>query len=499
MSTERKLFINTVTGFMKQILTVICGFILPRYMLLYYGSAINGLISSITFFMSFISLLDMGVGAVIQSNLYKPLADKDPEQISRIVKASERFFRRLSYIFIIYTIILCFIFAIMLDTGYTAAFTISLLCIISISTFAQYFLGMSYQLLLNADQRAYVQLLMQIGTTALNTILAIALMKCGASVHIVKLMTAFVYVLRPLGQMIYVHKHYDLDKDIEVIGEPIKQKWNGFAQHLSAVVCANVDVAVLTMFSTLETISVYSIYYSITNGITEIIMMAAIGLESLLGNMIAQKEQEQLIWVFSLIEWMIHTIVTIVFTIAAALIIPFVSVYTKEIKDVNYIVPSFGFLMLGACAARCLRIPYFRLIKAAGHFKETEIGSFVAAVLNIIITVLLVFKFGLIGAATGTLLAMVYHTCYFAWYLRKNILQRPFKYFCEHVFVDLMTVSIAYFVLKNFTFDGISYLAWILFAAKIAPIVILISIVVNLIFCPKLFIQNIRLLFKHTP
>lgn len=498
MLNKKKLFLNTTVGVTKQIIAVTCGLVLPRCMLLYYGSAINGLISSITHFLSFISLLDMGVGAVIQSNLYKPMVDKDLEQISRIIKASERFFRRLSYIFVAYIILLCFVFVKILDTEYSEVFTISLLFIISISTFAQYFFGMPYQLLLNADQRAYVPLLMQIGTTALSTILALTLIKWGASVHVVKLMTAFVYALRPLGQSIYVHKNYDLDRKIEVIGEPIKQKWNGFSQHLSAVVCENVDVAVLTAFSSFETVSIYSIYHSIINGLTGFIMMASTGLEPLLGNMIAKKKREQLIETFNFVEWIIHTSVTITFTIAALLIIPFVSVYTNGIQDTNYIVPLFGYLLIGAYAVRCLRIPYFCVINAAGHFKETQNGSFVAAILNIIITVLLVFRYGLIGAAMGTLVAMVYHTCYFAWYLRINILQRPFKYFCGHIFVDLLAVVITCIVTKNFTFDEMSYLAWTSLAVKVTLTVFLINIIVNLTFYLRRIMRIFRLLIRHT-
>lgn len=267
MSRRKKFLLNTGMGILKQLVTVICGFILPRYMLLYYGSSINGLISSISHFLSFISLLDMGVGAVVQANLYKPLAEKDNAQISRIVKSSEKFFRKLAYVFIGYIIVLCFMFPTMVNGSFRPWYTVSLLLIISISTLAQYLLGMTYQLLLNADQKSYVSLSMQIGTIVLNTILAILLMWLGASVHLVKLVTATVYVLRPLGQMLYVHRHYSLNHRIKLNEEPIKQKWNGFSQHLAAVVCQNIDVAVLTLFSTLENVSIYSVYYNVASGV----------------------------------------------------------------------------------------------------------------------------------------------------------------------------------------------------------------------------------------
>ena len=479
MSRKRKLLLNTGTGIVKQLIAVICGFILPRYMLLYYGSAVNGLISSITHFLSFISLLDMGVGAVVQANLYKPLADKDNDQISRIVKSSERFFRRLAYIFIGYILVLCFIFPSMVEFG--AWYTVSLLIIIAISTLAQYLFGMTYQLLLNADQKSYIQLMMQIGMILLNTIFSIILMKLGASVHVVKAMTTVVFVLRPLGQMLYVNRHYDLNKKIKIIGEPIKQKWNGFSQHFAAVVCQNIDVAVLTLFSTLENVSIYSVYFNVTNGVEQIIMTAATGLESLFGNMIAKNEKDKLLMTFGAIEWITHASVTIIFTIAAITIVPFISVYTRGITDADYIAPLFGMLLVTAYGAQCLRVPYFRVIKAAGHFKETQNGAYISAGLNIVITVALVFKFGLIGAAVGTLVAMLYHTCYFVWYLQKNILERPARYFVGYIITDTIIAISSYLITKSFVANSSSYGEWVILAIKVGMIVICISAFVNLV------------------
>ena len=481
MSRREKLLLNTGTGLLKQLTVVICGFILPRYMLLYYGSAVNGVIASITHFLSFISLLDMGVGAVVQANLYKPLASKDNDLLSMILKSSERFFRRLAYIFIGYIAVLCFIFPTMVEGDFSRLYTISLLLIISVSTLAQYLLGMTNELLLNADQKSYVQQTMQIGTIVLNTVLAVLLMNMGASVHIVKLVTASVYVLRPIGQMIYVHKHYDINNKIKLYGEPIKQKWNGFSQHLAAVICQNVDVAVLTLFSTLANVSIYSVYFNVTNGVTQIIMAGTTGLESLFGNMIARNEDEKLLQVFDAVEWLIHATVILIFTSAAIMITPFISVYTRGITDADYIVPLFGILLVMAYGFRCLRIPYFIVIKAAGHFRETQNGAYIAACINVVMTVVLVSKFGLIGAASGTLAAMLYHTCYFVWYLRKHILQRSVKYFVKHMITNLAAAIAAYVLTRNFVLESVSYISWIFLATKTTLVVFVVTIVVNVV------------------
>lgn len=492
MSRKQKLLLNTLTGVIKQVITVICGFILPRYMLLYYGSAVNGLISSITNFLGFISLLDMGVGAVIQANLYKPLADRDTVQISRIVLSSERFFKKLAYIFLVYIAVLCVLFPTVLNTSHDMWFTISLLLIISVSTLAQYLFGMTYQILLNADQCAYISQLLQVVTIILNTVFAVILMRLGMSVHIVKLTTAIFYVLRPLAQMLYVRKHYTINRKVEVVGEPIKQKWNGFSQHLAAVVCQNIDIAVLTMFSTLENVSVYSVYYTVTYGVEQIIMTAATGIESLFGNMIARGEKERLIRTFGAVEWMIHTGVTVVFTIAALTIVPFVSIYTRDITDTNYIVPAFGMILVMAYAIQCLRIPYFRVIKAARHFKETQNGAYISALLNTVITICLVFKLGLIGVAMGTLVAMLYHTCYFVWYLRKNILERSWVYFAKYMITDCFIAFFSYLFMQPISFVGDSYFSWVCFAIQTALLVIIVAVIVNVFFYRKLIRQILQ-------
>ena len=497
MSRKKKLFINMGAGIIKQVVTVVCGFILPRYMLIYYGSAVNGLVSSVAHYLSFISLLDMGVGAVVQANLYKPLAEKNSSHISRIVKSSERFFRRLGYIFIAYIIVLCFIYPIFVNKEFGTWFTVSLILIISISTLAQYLFGMTYQLLLNADQKSYIHLFLVIGTVILNTVLSVFLMRLGCSIQIVKLVSASVFVLRPILQMAYVHRNYDIDSKIKIEGEPIKQKWNGFSQHVAAVVCRNIDVVVLTLFSTLENVSIYSVYYNVTSGVEQIIMTAATGLESLFGNMLANNETGKLLKAFSAIEWGIHTAVTLIFTIAGITIVPFISVYTKGVSDANYIAPLFGALMVLAYGVQCLRVPYFRVIKAAGHFKQTQNGAYISALLNIVITVALVFKFGLIGAAIGTFVAMMYHTCYFVRYLQDNILNRSAKYFIRYLLADSLIAVVSYLITKGFSMSLLNYTGWVIYAIKVSVVVLVISSMVNLIAYRQQIFGLIHLLKPH--
>ena len=73
----KKLLKNITLSIAVQIITAICGFIIPKLIIEQYGSAINGLVSSITQFLAYITFLEAGIGPVIKAALYKPIAKND--------------------------------------------------------------------------------------------------------------------------------------------------------------------------------------------------------------------------------------------------------------------------------------------------------------------------------------------------------------------------------------------------------------------------------------
>lgn len=496
MSRKKKLLLNIVSGLLFQIVTLVCGFILPRYFLMYYGSEVNGLVSSISQFLAFITLAECGVGAVVQSALYKPLAEKDEAQISRIIKSADKFFKKIALILVVYIIGLTIIYPLFVSSSFDILFTISLILVVSISLFVQYFISMSYKLLMNADQIGFINLFVQIVVLILNTIVCILLMKNGVGIQYVKLTTALLHLIPPIFIVVYIKKHYKINKRIEITEEPIKQKWNGMAQHVSAVILQNTDVIVLTIFASLVSVSIYNVYYLVVFGLTSLVKSVSTGTEALLGNMLSKNETEKMYKTFSTYEFAMHFIVTILFCCAGILIVPFVKVYTSGITDANYIVPLFASILTLAQAVYCLRIPYNTIVKAAGHYKQTQKSAIIEAALNVILSVILVINFGLVGVAIGTLVAVAYRTIYFVIYLRKDILNRKISHFIKHVIVDVVIVALSVLACWSFEMPSISYISWIILAIKCSLIVFAIAIVVNLIVYHKM-IKDVWISFKN--
>lgn len=478
----KKLALNTITSLGLQVVSVICGFILPRLILESFGSDVNGLVNSITQFLGVITLLDLGVGAVVQSALYKPLADNDTNMISKIYVSANKFFRRLAEILLVYVVLLMIFYPMLVNKSFGHMYTALLIAAICISSFAQYYFGIVNSLLLNADQRGYIQYVAQIITLILNTFACYIIIKLGASIQIVKLTTSLIFLLRPLFLVFYVKKHYSIDPKITYTDEPIKQKWNGMAQHFASYVLNGTDNIVLTMFSTLGNVSIYSVYNVVIIGVKNALLSVTNGFQSLIGEMLAKKETMKLNAFFGFVEWFLHTGTTLVFGCTGVLIVDFVRVYTYGINDADYIQPLFAVLITIANAGHCLRLPYNILILAAGHYKQTHSNYIIAMILNIVVSIATVKMWGLVGVAIGTLIAMAYQTVWMAKYDSKNIICWPFKNFLKQCGVDAITVIIASLATFKIPMLSVSYVSWFLLAIEVFGIWLIISIVINTIF-----------------
>lgn len=481
-SRGKKLALNTITSLLLQFTTIVSGFIVPRLILGAFGSDVNGLVNSISQFLGVITLLDLGVGAVVQSSLYKPLAENDKDSISRIYVSASKFFKRLALILLGYVVILLIVYPLVINRDFDYWFSATLIGAICISSFSQYYFGIVNSLLLNADQKGYIQYSAQIITIILNTIACAILIYLGGSIQMVRLTTSLIFLLRPLYLVLYVKKHYNIDRKIYYSEEPIKQKWNGMAQHFAAYVLGGTDNIVLTLFSTLANVSIYSVYNIVILGVKNALLSMTNGFQSLLGEMLAKKETEKLNHFFGYVEWILHTGTTLVFGCTGVLLVSFVKVYTNGITDADYIQPLFAVLITVANAGHCLRLPYNILILAAGHYKQTQSNYIIAMLLNIVISIATVRLWGLVGVAIGTLVAMIYQTVWMAWYDSKNIINWPFKNFLKQSTVDIATVIIAVLATFKIPMLSVSYSAWIVQALEVFICWLMIVFLVNYIF-----------------
>lgn len=490
---SKKVFYNVITNLLLQLITIVYGFIIPKIIINNFGSTVNGLVSSITQFLAYISLMESGFGPVVKSCLYKPIANKDKNMIENILSASERFFKKLSILFILYIIILCIVYPMLVNTSFDKLFSISLILVISISTFAEYFFGMTYKLYLQAEQKNYVISLIQISTYILNIILIIIIVKIYPNIIFIKLIGSLLFVARPIFQNIYVKRKYKFSFNNVDPNFSIKNKWEGLAQHIAAVIYGNTDVTIITIFCSLAEVSVYSVYYLVVKGVKQLISAFNTGIDSSFGDMIAKNEFDILNDRFKKYELLYYSIVVIIFMCTMILIVPFISVYTLNITDANYIRYGFAILLVISELIWAIRLPYSSITLAAGHFRETRTGAIIEALLNLFISILLVFKYGLIGVTIGTIISMSIRTIEFVLHTNKYILKRSNIISFKHFIVIIIQILLIYFSCNSvikIMFD--SYWLWGLCALKVFIVSTCITFIIDFIFYNK----EIRLLFN---
>lgn len=444
---EKKAKLNISISLLSQVITLLCGLVVPGLMISSFGSEAYGATTSITQFLAYITLLEGGIGGVARAALYKPLAGKNDYAVSAVVYEIRKFFRIIAFVFIIYVAILAISYKSIsnvqcLDWLSTAI----LVVVISISTFAQYFIGISYSVLLQADQKTYVTQAISLVTTVLNTIFIVFLIKVHCGLIMVKLISSIVFTFRPILMWIYVKKHYNLMEIKNYKSNYLKQKWDALTQHIAFFFHSNTDVVVLTVLSSLSFVSVYSVYNMVISNIQNLVTSFSAGMEALFGELYAKKEYKELNKIFSYYETMLSAVSLFFYSVTAVMIVPFISIYTEGIEDANYIVPLFSLLLVISSLIFCLRFPYHSIIIAAGKFKETRWAAFGEAFIHILLSIILVKKYGLTGVAVGTVTAILFRFVYYVYYIGKNIIHRRYVLFIKRIIINSLFFFSIYFL-----------------------------------------------------
>lgn len=503
-SRTKKVAKNVFYGVAVEVVKLSCGLILPRLILTNYGSAYNGIVQSISNFLSCIALMKMGIGDATRAALFKPLANKDENEISQVLASTEKFMRKIAAIFVIFVLGFACLYPIFVKEEFGWAFSASLVLIISISTFAEYYFGFTYQMLLSADQKGYIYSGLSILTTVLNAAVSVVLINNNFSIHIVKLGTSLVYVITPVFLYIYCHKKYKIHKVEKSQIRQIPQRWDAFTHEVASFANDNTDTMILTVFSNMLEVSVYTVYHYVIVNLKKIISSFVASFGSAFGDMYARDEKELMVKNLRIYELITHSFVCVIYSTTLVLIVPFAILYTKGVHDVNYSRPLFGVIITLGGAFNCFRYPYKSIINCTGHFKQTKNIAIAEAIMNVAISAFVVFKFGLIGVVVGTLCTMIFGTIMYSNYVSKNIVIRDLKETYTRLVLSLLIMLVVYGISTLYIRNIESYFMWIVYAIITVAISGIITLVTDYIFYRKDFKSMIEKIlsifskkFKH--
>lgn len=478
---------NICTSVLVQLVTIVYYIVIQKYIISEMGSDINGLVSSISQFLNYLSLLEGGVSAVITASLFKPLVEHDPFKVSAIVNAAKKFLSHIAYICVIYTFILATIYPKIINTKFTYGYVFWLVIIIGMGQFAQYFFAVSDRILLNADKKIYIVSFAQITLVVLNFVFSVAVIYIYPEIHLLKFVLLLATIVQIVIYRVYVTRHYKIDRNIPPDQTALRQRWDGFGQNMAWFINGNTDIVVLTLLSSLYNVSVYNVYITIINAVKNVANSISAALIPAVGQTFAVKNEVEKNEFFDLYEFSYQYITLILFVCCAILVTPFVSVYTRGVTDTDYIQELFGYLMVLAVAMDCYGAPYIQGTYVNGDFKQTSMYSYISAGVNIVISVLLVGKYGLIGVAIGTFaggfLRMLFHMIY----LKKHILNREFHKSIKSIAFAITCVGICFIIngLIGHYVRSENYFNWCILAVRVCVVTTVVVTAVSYIMYSK--------------
>lgn len=475
-----------------QIVVFISGIILPRFILQAYGSSINGMITSVNQFLTYLGLAEAGVATASVVALYTPLALGRKDEVNSILSAARKFYNRSGVLFLSLTAVLVFVYPFFISGQLDNSLVRWMIVVLAGSTLVDYFFLGKYRVLLMANQEGYVVALIQSAGTVANMVVSIGLIYAGASVLAVKAVATGVYVLRLFLVKAYAKKKYpDLDFHAQPAEGALKQKNAALFHQVVTIIVNNTDTTILTIClgsrSLLE-VSVYGIYMLVVNAVNQLLTSFSNGLTAGFGEVIARREEETLKKSYSDYEYMFFLIFFVVVACMGVLLIPFISVYTIDMKDVQYVRPVIAVLFTLLVFLQNVRIPGLTIICAAGHYKETRYQAGLEAAINIVVSLALVWSMGMTGVLLGTVCSYGYRSFEIILYTNRHLIPGTAKTAFSRIIRNLVVTAVLiaagiWLIPQNMT----SFINWFIYAVAAGVVSVVLIVGVNYIAEPQEF------------
>ncbi len=409
-SRTKKFMYNSLSTALYQIVVMLVGFVTPRVILQFYGSELNGLVSSINQFITYFSLIEAGIAGAATFSLYKPLAENDHDGVSAIVSATKKFYNQSGMLFVGLVALMAATYPFLVKTEDLSVPAVAILVLaLGAKGFLEFFTLAKYRVILTADQKTFVISNASSVYIILQMIIIVVLAMLRVNIVVVYSVAILALWTRSFLLRRYVRRNYPyINYKAKPNVHALDQRWDALFLQVLGAAQTGAPVLLATVFTSLTEVSIYSIYNMVFTGINGVLSIFVNGLSSGFGDVIARKETKTLQHSYKDFEFIYYIIITIVYTVAAVMLLPFIRLYTRGITDANYIQPIIALLFVVNGLLYNLKTPQGMLVIAAGMFKETRYRSLAQALIIIVGGAILAPFFGLVGILIASCLSNLY-------------------------------------------------------------------------------------------
>ena len=468
MGRTEKSIRNFIFALISQVVTVALQFITRTCLIYYLGIeavSINGLFTQV---ITALSLAELGVGSAIVYNLYKPLSEGDNQKVSQLMNLFRKAYRIIALATLVIGVGLTpWIQFFIRDLSYDISYIRIIYLMFVFQSVVSYLF--SYKLaLMEADQNAYIVTRISTIFRIFGTILILIILVITKK-YIVFLGTQILLVIATNAYASHVvnQRYPYLDKKEKLPKEERSQIFGNIRnifvkQFAGRVVDSTDNILISTLVSTLLVgyYSNYLVIIGVFRQLSDKMMGAAM---ASMGNLFVTERTENQVAALTRLTFIFYVFASIASVGVFASIQPFITLWLGERYLLDYTVVAILSLLL---VTEITYKPLSSAMHLSGYFVIGRNISFVSAVVNLAVSIVLGMKIGLIGIFAGTMctytieiIAKVYYL--FKIYFKESSLQYTlfwFKmaavFFAELIVIHFIHLRLHFSVLPAFVFNG---------------------------------------------
>jgi O-antigen/teichoic acid export membrane protein len=404
-------------------INLIVNLILPQVMIRIYGSSINGLVTSVRQIISYFNLVEAGLSGAAVYALYKPLAEKNKDDLNGILSASNRFYNISGFLFSGLVLITAFVYPMFTSGQGIDVFTIAaLVVIIGASGSLEFFAVGKYKVLYTADQKSYVISLINAAAVAINAVIILVLALLHIDIVVVQAVALISFFIRSALYVLYGRLKYDhINFKVPPMNEALDKRWDSLFLQILGVASTATPVVVTSLVLGYKEASVFTVYNMVFASVLALLTTFSGGLSAMFGELLVKNELGTLQKAYQQYEYLYYALLAWGYACAAILIMPFMEIYTRKFTDAVYIRPGIAALFVAVGVLSNIKTPQGMLVISAGLYKETKIQSLIQAVIIVAVSAVLAPFFGIAGVLAGAVLSHLYRDIDLLFYIPKTV------------------------------------------------------------------------------
>ncbi len=495
---RKKAWKSLIVSVCSKLSIFLIGILLPRFILVSYGSEVNGLFGSINQIFSYVALLEAGIGTASLQALYSPISRNDKNEISEIVVATQNYFRKVTIFYFYCVVALSIALPFVISSSIPKLQIAVVVFLMGLSNVLTFWFTAALKQLMIANGESYFINNISLITTAFNAIAKIVLSLVLANIVWIQLFHLIINLSQILLYLIIFKRKYSwIDFSVNPKTNVLKQRKYFLFHEIAIVVFNSTDTVLLALFCGLSVVSKYNVYNMIFAAFNSLFTTVHNSVSFILGHAYS-KNKESYAKLHDTFNTYFLSICFGLITVCYFLILPFVTLYTKGINDIEYYDINLPILFATISLLSVSRKNESFLINLSGHAKKTIPNVTIEVVINLVISIIGVNLFGVYGVLLGTVAALLYRTNDMIIYANKKILGRSIFKGYKSVLINFITFGVFVYFSTKFPLAFNSYFDFVKYGFLMLLIVLPVYLIINSIFSPRSFVSLVKTLTKKS-